>query len=384
VEAPAAVGEMDDVERWYFSEYGRIVNHREMLEDVIRTQGFRKAIFQMCNDKVVLDIGCGSGILSLFAAQAGARRVIAVEGSPRTAALAKEAARRNGFDDIITVVQGRLEDEATYRQVDELLRPFASSSGGGEVEKPPRVAEVIVSEWMGYMLVFENMYGTFAFARERWLAPSGSVIPASCSVWAAPISGAAIVKDLAGYWCSLPYGLDLGHVAAAALEETFRRPVVEAVEEFRVLAKPRRLWRLDCEVAPATAVCSQRHSFEFEVERKGPMHALAVWFKCGLAPNVGFSTGPTSGDSTHWHQTLLFFGESGAPGEFAPRGQVPPEGMGALPGDRVTGELAWTCEKRNMQVEVQGMLEKGGAGGQARYWGADYNWTLRPDDDPGT
>jgi histone-arginine methyltransferase CARM1 len=55
-----------------------------MLMDEIRTNCYRNAILNNkldFHDKVVLDVGAGSGILSLFAAQAGARKVYAIEGS---------------------------------------------------------------------------------------------------------------------------------------------------------------------------------------------------------------------------------------------------------------------------------------------------------------
>ena len=55
-----------------------------MLQDSVRTELYRNAIIQNPSNfrgKVIMDVGCGSGILSLFAAQAGAKRVYAVEAS---------------------------------------------------------------------------------------------------------------------------------------------------------------------------------------------------------------------------------------------------------------------------------------------------------------
>ncbi|XP_017727181.1 PREDICTED: histone-arginine methyltransferase CARM1-like [Rhinopithecus bieti] len=55
-----------------------------MMQDFVRTATYHRAILQNhidFRDKVVLDVGCGSGILSFFAVQAGARRVYAVEAS---------------------------------------------------------------------------------------------------------------------------------------------------------------------------------------------------------------------------------------------------------------------------------------------------------------
>ncbi len=55
-----------------------------MLQDKVRTEGYMNAILrnsEVFKDKVVLDVGCGSGILSLFAAKAGAKLVIAVDMS---------------------------------------------------------------------------------------------------------------------------------------------------------------------------------------------------------------------------------------------------------------------------------------------------------------
>lgn len=55
--------------------------HEEMLKDEVRTLTYRKSMWDnkhLFKDKVVLDVGCGTGILSMFAARAGAKKVIGV------------------------------------------------------------------------------------------------------------------------------------------------------------------------------------------------------------------------------------------------------------------------------------------------------------------
>lgn len=69
------------VDTTYFTSYNDISTHKLMLQDRHRTMTYKKAIEAVCEDKVVLDVGAGTGILSLFAAKAGARKVYAVEAS---------------------------------------------------------------------------------------------------------------------------------------------------------------------------------------------------------------------------------------------------------------------------------------------------------------
>ena len=55
--------------------------HEEMLKDTVRTGSYRNAIINnphLFKDKLVLDVGCGTGILSMFAAKAGAKHVVGV------------------------------------------------------------------------------------------------------------------------------------------------------------------------------------------------------------------------------------------------------------------------------------------------------------------
>ena len=100
-----------------------------MLKDTVRTLSYRDAIYQnkhLFKDKTVLDVGCGTGILSLFAAKAGAKRVFGVDNSS-IALLARQVVIDNNLDNIITIIRGKVE----------------------EVELPVKSVDIIVSEWMG-------------------------------------------------------------------------------------------------------------------------------------------------------------------------------------------------------------------------------------------
>lgn len=87
----------------YFDSYSHYYIHEEMLKDQVRTMSYQNAIIQnkdKFKDKVVLDIGCGTGILSIFAARAGAKKVYAIDNA-EIAEYAKEIVKTNGFGNVI-------------------------------------------------------------------------------------------------------------------------------------------------------------------------------------------------------------------------------------------------------------------------------------------
>lgn len=69
---------------YYFGSYSHFYIHEEMLKDKVRTDAYMHAIERNAadfKDKVVLDIGAGTGILSIFAARSGAKKVYAIENA---------------------------------------------------------------------------------------------------------------------------------------------------------------------------------------------------------------------------------------------------------------------------------------------------------------
>jgi SAM-dependent methyltransferase len=117
----------------YFESYTDVGLQGEMVGDRSRSDAYLRAMLRFSEadfkDKVVLDCGCGTGLLSFFAVKAGARKVYAIEGSS-LAFTTREVVERNGLSDKIVVYHSRMED----------------------VELPEKV-DTIVSEWMGSCIV---------------------------------------------------------------------------------------------------------------------------------------------------------------------------------------------------------------------------------------
>jgi type I protein arginine methyltransferase len=143
---------------YYFDSYSHFGIHEEMLKDTVRTRAYMNAIMQnkhLFKDKVVLDIGCGTGILSMFAAKAGAKKVYAIECSA-IAVQARQIVAANGLEDTIEVIQAKMED----------------------IELPVQYVDIILSEWMGYFLLYESMLDTVLYARDKYLRPeTGIMLP---------------------------------------------------------------------------------------------------------------------------------------------------------------------------------------------------------------
>jgi protein arginine N-methyltransferase 6 len=76
--AAAADAPLAEHDRIYFQSYSHIGIHEAMIKDRVRTDAYRSAIMhhqKFIEGKVVMDVGCGTGILSVFCARAGAKCV---------------------------------------------------------------------------------------------------------------------------------------------------------------------------------------------------------------------------------------------------------------------------------------------------------------------
>ena len=259
--------------------YAEFEVHRTMIRDRVRTEAFRRAINAVVRPgDIVLDVGAGSGILSVFAARAGAAGVYAVERTP-IAALVEQLAAANGVAEIVRVIHADVVD----------------------IELPEQV-DVIVSEWLGGFGIDEGMLAPVIAARDRWLKPGGVMIPHTVTAWTALVHDRYLAETIE-FLQEDPFSLKL----EVLVEKTVNEIIYSG--SFRHLAaddrrsEPRRLWTTNTDRIPLEqAQAPHRAEILLPVHDHGTANALALWFSAELAPGISLSVGP--GDPpTHWGMT---------------------------------------------------------------------------------
>ncbi|GBM79418.1 Histone-arginine methyltransferase CARMER [Araneus ventricosus] len=309
----------------YFQFYGYLSQQQNMMQDYIRTSTYQKAILSNIDDfkdKVVLDVGAGSGILSFFAHQAGARKIYAVEASSM-AKHAETLVYHNKLSSKIIIIPGKIE-EITL----------------------PEMVDVIISEPMGYMLFNERMLETYLHAK-KWLVPNGKMFPSRGDLHIAPFSDAALYMEQlnkANFWYQQSFhGVDLASLRDAAVKEYFRQPIVDTFDINICMAKSLR-HTVDFQTAQETDLHKIEIPLSFSLLQTGEIHGLAFWFDVaffGSSQTVWLSTAPTQ-SLTHWYQVRCLL-ESPL---FAQRGQM------------VSGKVVLNSNKRqSYDVDIELAIE---------------------------
>ncbi|KAJ1733969.1 hypothetical protein LPJ61_001305 [Coemansia biformis] len=296
----------------YFQYYSQLQHQQNMLQDYVRTSAYFEAITlngpSLFNGRLVMDVGSGSGILSFFAVQAGAKHVYAVEASNMAAkmktilnaAKSNGAASRNAYlADRITVVSAKIEEPRL-------------------VEEVPTV-DAIVSEPIGVLLVHERMLESFIYARDKFLRPGGAMMPSSGTIHLAPLTDTDLWNETivkARFWQQRAfYGVDLNPYFQPAFDEYFSSPVVGCFSPSALMGDSAQHF-VDFHTVGMEELKAFAIPVEWHIKYTGLMHGVAGWFDLafvppataiapGTVPNATYmSTSPAS-PATHWQQVRM-------------------------------------------------------------------------------
>ena len=236
---------------------------------------------------------------------------------------------------------------------------------------PVQQVDIIVSEWMGYCLLFEAMFDSVIYARDRYLAPDGLMVPSHATLRIAPFADPDFIASHISFWHSV-YGFKM----SSMLTNIYDDASIRSIQPSTIPGDSTIFLQL-----PLHTITVDELTFlkEFQVTLKEDIDALdgwAIWFDMFFMPSrestipddavpaqiqdkgfVGFTTGP-DGPETHWQQGVLLIDHKDKRGVPLKKSQT------------ITGKVGYQKKEeksRWLNISVEWDAQEGGKGTQQ--WG---------------
>lgn len=243
--------------------------HRRLLNDANRMDAYERAIRALVRPgDVVLDLGCGIGILAMLAARRGAVKVHAVESTP-IAHVAKSIVKANHLEKVVTVHHQDIREMDVVESVD-----------------------LIVSDFIGRFLIDDFMIDA-VIASEEWLKPGARFCPSRITLCLTPVGGFELAP--VDFFDHTAYGLSFDKARKYSLNMCYHTSLSSTVAMGDDV--------VFTEYVPPNEAPDFDETMRFEITRPDRIIGLAGWFVADLAPSVQLST--RIGIDTHWGQYLF-------------------------------------------------------------------------------
>lgn len=283
------------VERWHF----------RMLNDSMRNEGYRKAIFKKISEghETILDIGTGTGILSVYAKQGGAKKVYGCDYSETMISIANNVIRVNSMEDSITLINKLSNDLSIPEDIPERLSLAVTETFDGGL-LGEHILETLIHAWENLLLPGTDGNGQVL---ER-------VLPKGAILYAVPIECLQIarknflVKSDRTERRSFQLGLDLsGYNFYCESEEPYDTENLKEMS-YSCLAQPLRLFTFNFNnLSELKRYYSGEISQTFEIvlTKHGYVDSFAIWFEMILDDETTITSSPLKECRCCWEQAIF-------------------------------------------------------------------------------
>ena len=248
--------------------------HYGYLADRVKLDRYQAAIDHAVRpEHVVLDLGCGSGLLGLMALRAGALKVLFVEE-----ASVIEVARR-------TIGEAGFADRAEFFQANSF-----------ELELPERV-DIVICDHVGYFGFDYGILRLLADTRQRFLKPDGVLVPSQIELMLAPVESDAC-RRLVKQWIDGTVPEEFSWLGGAAANT--KHAVNLAPQDLLAGAANLATLELGAQAAPYLSWTA-----EFTCDRNGTLDGLVGWFDCELLDDIHMTNSPAATASLDRPQAFL-------------------------------------------------------------------------------
>jgi predicted RNA methylase len=267
-------------------KFQRLTLHEKMLADYTRLDAYAAGIRRAVKPQdVVLDLGCGTGILSMFAAQRSPEKIYAIDHT-NIIELAKRIAEHNG----ITCIDFVQMNSRTF--------------------SPDKKVDVIIHEQMGTFLFDENMLENLMDLKGRVLKPNGKIVPSKFELYLEPV---CLKRE---YRCPFIWENNIHGVDFSALKDNdfYKRIAVQTRQRPHslqsgsleyYLCKPEPILKIDLNYMDSADDISKSVTCRKTVIRPGAADGISIYFKTRFDEDISFDTALDS-PKTSWSPTPLF------------------------------------------------------------------------------
>ena len=302
-----------------------------MLRDTERNITYAEAIARVVGSlpsrggRLVIDVGTGTGLLAMLAAQAGAERVIACEMFPAVASMAEAIVEANQH----------MWPNCSLQVLCLHSHNLEVGHGSQESDRLPRRADLLVSELLDSTLLAEGLLPTVRDAWQRLLQPGARVVPEGCRVWAQIVQCSALQQETTNLAIpraseesssvTLARSDDAHHCGFAAAVPVRLQSLKDLIDpnhgsgvgnskdfadkdDYLALSEPFLALEIDLSSESALPPVEGRSCvLEVPASASGQPHAVVYWFDLVLlredesGPEVVYSTHPgTQSWQDHW------------------------------------------------------------------------------------
>jgi tetratricopeptide (TPR) repeat protein len=258
--------------------------HIPMMNEPERNQAYYDGLRSVVTpEKVVFEIGTGSGLVAMMAAKLGARKVVTCEAVGLIADTAGKIIKRNGYQDRITV----------------LAKPSQAIQLGGDL---PAKADILVHEIFSSELLGEHVLSAIEDAKERLLKPDGEVLPSSASIMIALVTGDDLGKNL---HVEQSFGFDLRDFNAIHPK---RRPLYREDLAPVLMSDDIEAFRFD--FYRESRFPAESKVIEITTRKSGLCYGVIQWIRIELGEGVRFENHPSRRRPvSNWQHTIYGFDE---------------------------------------------------------------------------
>jgi len=260
--------------------------HLRMMNDKFRNakylEAIKLAIEDVDDDSLILDIGTGSGLLSMMAAANGAGKVIACEISNIIADTAKKIIHKNGYKEKITVINKK----STELKIGEDL---------------PSKADLIISEILSAEFVGEGVRTSVFDANKRLLKKNGKMIPESGTIKISLLGNDKEIFDT----------ISVANVCGFDLSEF--NSISQSKFTHFLKKKPTLLSNdedaFSINLYNEENIAKEEKIIELKVNKEGLCLGIIQWMKIQLYKDIEYENSPSGylDSSSHWPTPIYLF-----------------------------------------------------------------------------